>query len=228
MRHVQAVCLDLDDTLWELAPVLKRAEQHFHAWLTEHYPRVAARHSAGDLQGRRTAIAAEFPDRLHDIGWLRRQLYVRLARESGYPEAMADEAFAVFQQLRNQIAPFADVVPALRRLSRGRLLVALTNGNADLGAIGLAGHFAAVFTAAGLGVAKPDRLAFESVCARLGLPPDRVMHAGDDPHNDVIAPRQLGMTVVWVNRIGAAWPAGEPGPDHTVTDLAVLADLLGC
>jgi putative hydrolase of the HAD superfamily len=228
MRHVRAVCLDLDDTLWELGPVLQRAEEQFHAWLEAEYPRIAARHSVADLRVQRAAMAAEFPDRQHDLGWLRRKLYARLAQEAGYPVAMADGALVVFQRLRNEVTPYADVVPALERIGRTRLLVALTNGNADLGTIGLAGHFAAIFTAAGLGAAKPEPRVFEAVCSHIGMPPAAVIHAGNDPGNDVIAPRQMGMTAVWVNRIGAQWPAGAEVPDHTVPDLGALADLLGC
>jgi putative hydrolase of the HAD superfamily len=228
MRHVRAVCLDLDDTLWELGPVLQRAEERFHAWLAGAWPRIAARHSVADLQARRLALAAEFPGRLHDLGWLRRQLYARLASEAGYPPAMAEAAFTVFQGLRNEVTPYTDVVPALERIGRARVLVALTNGNADLDAIGLGAHFAAVFTAASLGAAKPAPAVFTAVCTHLGLPASAVVHAGNDPRNDVIAPRQLGMPVVWVNRSGAPWPDGEQAPDHTVAELGALADLLGC
>jgi FMN phosphatase YigB (HAD superfamily) len=36
------------------------------------------------------------------------------------------------------------------------------------------------------------------------------------------------MPAVWVNRTGSDWPARDAYPDHTVRDLAHLADLLGC
>ena len=228
MRQVRAVCLDLDDTLWELGPVLRRADEDFHRWLGERYPRVAMRYPVASLQALRQAIADEFPDRRHDLGALRRELYARLAREAGYGGTMVDEAFAEFQRLRNRVTPFADVVPALERIGRVHTLVALTNGNADLDVIGLAGHFRATFTAAAIGAAKPDPRVFAAVCDHLGLPPAAVVHAGNDPENDVLAPARLGMPAVWVNRTASDWPARGVYPDHTVRDLVHLADLLGC
>ena len=86
----------------------------------------------------------------------------------------------------------------------------------------------AIFTAAAIGAAKPDPRVFATVCDHLGLPPAAVVHAGNDPENDVLAPARLGMPAVWVNRTASDWPARGAYPDHTVRDLAHLADLLGC
>ena len=38
MRHARAICLDLDDTLWDLGPVIGRAETAVHDWFRERYP----------------------------------------------------------------------------------------------------------------------------------------------------------------------------------------------
>jgi FMN hydrolase / 5-amino-6-(5-phospho-D-ribitylamino)uracil phosphatase len=226
MRNARAICLDLDDTLWELAPVIRRAEEVFYRWLAEHYPRVTQRHSLAGIRALRSAIVDEFPQQLHDLAGLRREMYGRLAREAGYDESMVEQAFEVFSRLRNQVTLYTDVLPALEQLARGRQLVALTNGNADLAVIGVANYFSAVFTAAALGAAKPDPRVYTMVCERLGMAPGEIIHAGNDAENDVIAPRRLGMPVVWVNRVGAAWPDGAAPPDFVVRDLRGLVRLL--
>ena len=75
-------------------------------------------------------------------------------------------------------------------------------------------------------MAKPDVAIFRTVSQRLGLDPAEIVHAGDHPQNDVVAARQAGMHAVWVNRVGARWPAEFPAPEHVVSDLSGLADLL--
>jgi len=40
MQHIRAVCFDLDDTLWDMAPVIPRAEKRLYAWFASHCPRV--------------------------------------------------------------------------------------------------------------------------------------------------------------------------------------------
>jgi putative hydrolase of the HAD superfamily len=227
MKHVRAICLDLDDTLWDLGPTLGRAEQALHDWFAERYPRIAQRFTPDDVRALRRRIEAEFPGREHDLALLRKATFARLARETGYPPELADEAFATFQRVRNDLVPFADVVPALDRLARRGPVVALTNGTADLAAIGLRRYFTAVLTAGDLDAAKPDRRAFMAVASELALAPAAILHAGDHPEKDVAAARAFGMAAVWVNRGQHAWPVALAPAEYVVADLGELADLVG-
>lgn len=227
MKHIRAICLDLDDTLWDLGPVIGRAEQALQAWFAQRYPRVTQRYGIEDIRELRRRIEARHPGQGHDLALLRQATFTQVARDCGYPESMGEAAFAAFQQLRNQVTLYADVRPALARLARRLPLVALTNGNADLGVIGLRHYFCAVLGAADLGVAKPDPRAFEAVCARLSLRPADIVHAGDHPRHDVAGARAMGMTAVWVNRGHHAWPDGMAPAEHVVRDLGQLARLVG-
>jgi putative hydrolase of the HAD superfamily len=227
MLHVKAICLDLDDTLWDLAPVLGRAERHIYAWFARRYPRINERYTLDEIRALRQCAREEHPGREHDLAFLRRATFARLAREAGYPEALADEAFAVFQEARNRVTPFDDVRPGLERLARRAPLLALTNGNADLAAIGLRHFFTAVVTAVDVGAAKPDPRGFLAVCARVGLRPGNVLYAGDHPEIDVAGARAVGMSAIWVDRGYHEWPAGLAPPDHVVRDLHQLALLVG-
>lgn len=227
MQHVKAISLDLDDTLWDLGPVILRAEHAVYEWLGRHYPRVVARYTPDDIRALRRAVEADFPGREHDLPLLRRATFARLARDCGYDEDLAGAAFAAFQQVRNQVTPFDDVHPALARLARRGPVVALTNGTADLAVIGLRHYFAAVYTAGDAGAAKPDPRAFRFVCDRLGLAPGQVLHAGDHPENDVAGARASGMPAIWVDRGLHAWPAQLAPAEHVVGDLHELAELVG-
>ncbi len=228
MHHVKAICLDLDDTLWALGPVIARAEQAVHGWFAAHYPAVTRRCTLEGMRRMRMTVEQDNPGRVHDLPFLRRATFARLASEAGYTETgIADAAFAEFQRLRNQLVPFADVAPALTRLARRGPVVALTNGTADLAAVGLRQYFDAVFMADAIGAAKPDVRAFHAVSAALGLEPGAVLHAGDNPHYDVLGAHAAGMTAVWVDRGLHEWPAGVAAPGHRVTDLTALAELVG-
>jgi putative hydrolase of the HAD superfamily len=230
VRHVKAVCLDLDDTLWDLGPVIRRAEQATHGWFAAHHPAIVRRFTPEDVRRVRREVEALMPGQEHDLPRLRRATFARIAREAGYAEGLAAEvgeaAFREFQRVRNDLAPFADVLPALGRLARRGPVVALTNGTADLAAIGLDGYFTAVFMASDVGAAKPDPRAFQAVCAALGLAPAAVLHAGDHPEKDVAAARAVGMPAVWVDRGLHEWPRHLAPAEHVVADMVALADLL--
>jgi putative hydrolase of the HAD superfamily len=226
MREVQAVIFDLDDTLWEVGPVIVRAEHVMLDFLAGRYPRVLELHTLDSMRNLRARMALEHPAMRHDFTWLRLESLRRHAREAGYPEAMAEEVFAVFYRARNEVTLYEDVLPALERLHGRFRLFAISNGNADLAAIGLARFFEHAVAARDAGVLKPDPRIFALLLQRAGVVAEHALHAGDDVVADVEGARRAGITPVWVNRVGADWPAAASPRPLTVRSLAELAALL--
>src|SRR5690349_14050570 len=222
---IRAIAFDLDNTLWEIEPVLNRAERILADWLHHRYPRIRERFSPADVLAMRAALLAEQPHQAHDLSFLRRETLARCAAEVGYDREIAHEAFAVWHAARNQVEPWSEVVPALVRLKSHFRLATLTNGNADLAVIGLAHHFEVTLHAGALGCAKPDPRAYITLADSLTLKPAEILFVGDEPHADVVGPRAVGMQTVWVNRSGAEWPDELPAPDASVTDLDGLTAL---
>jgi FMN phosphatase YigB (HAD superfamily) len=52
------------------------------------------------------------------------------------------------------------------------------------------------------------------------------LHVGDDPYNDVAAPRSVGMDSVWVNRRAQSWPEDLAAPLYEISELGPLAVML--
>jgi 2-haloalkanoic acid dehalogenase type II len=226
LADVDAVIFDLDDTLWDVGPVILRAEHAMMSFLAERYPRVVRRHTLETMRDVRARMAIEHANMRHDFTWLRLRALELHALEAGYPVAMAGEAFEVFYRARNEVAVYEDVVPALVRLARKFRLFAVSNGNADLRSIGLAAHFERSLAAREAGMAKPDARIFEMLLGAARVRPERAVHVGDDPHADVEGARRAGIRAVWVNRGQAAWPADLPAPDYSVGSLSELVTLL--
>jgi putative hydrolase of the HAD superfamily len=223
---VSAICFDLDNTLWDVEPVLMRAERILTDWLKLRYPRIPERFSTSDIFEMRASLLREQPQQAHDLSWLRRETIARLGEAVGYEREMAHEAFALWHAARNQLEPFADVVPALETLKRRYRLATLSNGNADLAKIGLAHHFEVTLSAGALGCAKPDARAYARLADVLTLKPAEILFVGDEPHADVVGPRTAGMQTVWVNRGGVVWPDALPAADACITGLDGLVTLL--
>jgi FMN hydrolase / 5-amino-6-(5-phospho-D-ribitylamino)uracil phosphatase len=223
---VSAICFDLDNTLWNIEPVLMRAERILADWLALRYPRIPELFSTADIVEMRASLLREQPEQAHDLSYLRRETIARLAEAAGYERQMAHEAFALWHAARNQLEPYADVIPALEKLKRRYRLATLTNGNADLSVIGLAHHFEVSLHAGALGCAKPDVRAYARLADSLTLKPAEILFVGDEPNADVVGPRAAGMQTVWVNRGGVVWPDALPAADACITGLDGLVALL--
>jgi len=226
MREVQAIIFDLDDTLWDVGPVILRAEHAMLQYLADRYPRVLDMHTVEFMRDVRARMALENPAMRHDFTWLRRQALRVHAREAGYPETMVDEVFAVFYRARNEVVLYDDVLPALEALQQRFRLFAISNGNADLAAIGLARYFERSLAAREAGMLKPDPRIFAMLLERAGLAPRHAVHVGDDPEADVEGARRAGVAPVWLNRYGDNWPRASQEP-LAIRSLVELDVLLG-
>jgi HAD superfamily hydrolase (TIGR01549 family) len=219
----KAILFDLDDTLWPIAPVILQAEDSLFAWLREHAPRVAERFTIDGLRQARMALLASQPEFHLDLGKLRRAGLHAAFAEAGEDGAKVELAMLQFFAARNAVTPYDDVLPGLDRL-RGRVLVgSISNGNADLKAIGLSHHFKVSVAAHELGVAKPDAAIFLEACRLLDVAPEDAVYVGDDVLLDVQGAQRAGLRAVWMNRNGSRLHL-EHGvvPDAIVRDFGEL------
>lgn len=224
---IRGICFDLDNTFWDVMPVIVRAEEAMYDFLALKYPRVTAAMTVEMLRKARQETAQAYPQMAHDFTFLRRQTLADHAREFGYAEAMADEAFEAFIQARNEVVLYDDVLPGLERLKPHFRLFTASNGNADLRRIGLAHFFERSLAAREVGALKPDPALFHKVIEGTGLEPQQVVYVGDDPALDVVGARAAGMVPVWINREQLEWSAEFGETVHTVQTLDELGTLLG-
>jgi HAD superfamily hydrolase (TIGR01549 family) len=217
--HPKAILFDLDDTLWPIAPVIVDAELRVFTWLQAHAPKAAARFSIDALRQRRLALLAREPRYAVDLGALRRAILHEAFTEAGEDQARVEGAMEVFFAARNDVSPFADVLPALPQLARLARLGTVTNGNANLAAIGLAHHFEYSLSAAEFGKTKPDAGIFLAACAAMDVAPHETLYVGDDILIDVQGAQQAGLRAAWINRNGS-------DPDVACADLGQLLQWL--
>jgi HAD superfamily hydrolase (TIGR01549 family) len=223
----KAILFDLDDTLWPIAPVIVQAEQSLFGWLQANAPRVARQFSIESLRQARLALLAERPEFQLDLGALRRAGLLAAFQQAGEDSTKVELAMAHFFAARNAVIPYDDVVPGLLHLRDSVLIGSISNGNADLQAIGLSHHFKVSVAAHQLGCAKPDAAIFHAACKELGVAPQDAVYVGDDVLLDVQGAQGAGLRAVWLNRTGSCKHL-EHGvvPDAVCTNFQELLDWL--
>ena len=226
LHRIRAITLDLDNTLWPIDPVIRRAEATLWEWLTDNYPRIPAKYSAEDMLEVREAVMEEHWQKSHDFRFLRKLVLEKVAVDCGYSADLVEPAFAAFDRARNEVDFYPDVMPGLELLASDFVLVAVTNGNANLETIGIRHLFHDVVAAAEAGFAKPARPIFDKAIARSGCSPAEILHVGDHPQTDIQGARDAGLRTAWINRDGEAWPDELSEPDAIVTTIPELRELL--
>lgn len=197
LSGIKAITLDLDDTLWPVAPVLARAEQQLTDWLARHAPRTAAG-IAGNYH--LPGLKQRYPERAHDVSWMRLQFLREALQQNGEDIALAEAAFQCFYEARQAVSPYPDVEATLAHWARQYRLGVITNGNADVTRMPIGRHFSAVVSAHQFGAAKPDPALFMAASEALQVEPGAILHIGDDWMLDVQAARQAGFQAVWLRR----------------------------
>ena len=215
----KAVLFDLDDTLWPIEPVILQAEEAMFEWLRTHAPLVAERFSIDSLRQARLSLLARQPEFQLDLGALRRAGLTAAFQEAGENLDKVEQCMVQFFAARNAVIPYDDVLPGLLRLKSRCLLGSVSNGNADLQAIGLAHHFRVSVAAHQLGCRKPEPAIFLEACKRLGVAPDEAVHVGDDLLLDVQGAQRAGIRAVWMNR-----SASQAHVEHGVVPDAIVRD----
>ena len=158
---VRAICFDLDNTLWEIEPVLMRAERILADWLERRYPRIPERFRRAEMLEMRAALLANSRTRRTIFHYLRRETLARLRGGGGLRAGHGARGVRA-------LACRAQPARAVRRGdSRARDTQARASGSRRSATamptsarIGLAHHFEVSLSAGALGCAKPDPRAY--------------------------------------------------------------------
>ena len=223
---IKAITFDLDDTLWDINPVLHRAEQAVDDWLAIEAPELAKHYDQDRLRALKFSIYQQRPDLAHQISELRIVAMTQALIASGYEQAravqLAQQAFEVFIDARHQVNLYTEVEPLLGALKPHYKLGALTNGNANVERLSINHYFDFAFSAEQLNASKPAADHFIAAQHAANCTADQIIHIGDHPDHDIQAAIDAGCHAIWYNPQGLVWP----NPSPVSAEVQSLAELL--
>ena len=219
---VKVIAFDLDDTLWDVDPVIHRAEKKLNGWFKAEVPDLA--YDSRAMRDFQDEVLTQHPNIGHSPTEFRWRLIELAMLKSGISAteatALTEEAMEVFLTARNEITFYDGALEIITHLVGKYRVGALTNGNADIHRLGLGGHFSFAFSAEDVGARKPAPDIFHAALEHTGCLPEEMIYVGDDPVNDVDAANQVGLHTIWFKN-------KKVGPGKTVPDVTIdrLPDL---
>ncbi|MCL9647993.1 5-amino-6-(5-phospho-D-ribitylamino)uracil phosphatase YigB [Pantoea eucrina] len=202
LHPVKALTFDLDDTLYDNRPVIRKTAQETHAALQAFHPALRE-FTPADYQQLRDELLVREPDIYHDVSeWRRRSVELALLN-IGLPAADAaagaGEVMRTFHHWRSQVVMPEETHQTLRWLGERVPLVAITNGNADPEKLGIQHYFQFTLRAGPHGRAKPWQDMYHLAAERLAIAPEAILHVGDDLTTDVAGALRAGLQACWIN-----------------------------
>lgn len=202
LAPLQALSFDLDDTLYDNAPVIAAAEQAMLSALAELAPQSNQTDSDFWWQ-HRLKLAKVTPEIRHDIGrWRLLGIEAGLI-ELGIPPAdakpVAQQGYDAFLEARTRISVTPEITGLLTKLAKQYRLIAITNGNACIQKMGIGGLFEFSLQAGPDGKMKPYPDMFQVAAERLQLNPAQILHIGDSHRADVMGALTAGCKAAWLD-----------------------------
>ena len=224
---IKVIAFDLDDTLWSVEPVIKKAEGEITSWVSRKFPDLVL--NPREIATHRSEILRKEPE----LGFRYTELRRRILEEifSGYTkssqdaESLSHQAMAVFIKARNEVEYYPGVEATLADLSKKFLLGTLSNGNANVKKMKISKYFDFSFSAEDVGAPKPEPELFFRALQHTGLAGREIVYVGDDPINDVDGAKNAGLLAIWKKKgETASW--GVTNPDATISQINELPNVI--
>ena len=202
LNTIKVITFDLDDTLYDNVPVMRKTEEQVLAYLHQTYPALCQM-TVDDFKQVRMALRDVEPEIYHDVSHWRWRSIEHILRQHNCSEVDAQQgatkAMSVFAQWRSCVDVPKNTYETLEKLSQHFVLAAITNGNANMEKLGLAQYFSFILRAGPDGRAKPYNDMFVEASQRLNLPVSQILHVGDHLLTDVAGAINAGAQACWIN-----------------------------
>ncbi|PKF60547.1 HAD family hydrolase [Psychromonas sp. psych-6C06] len=229
LKPFKAISFDLDDTLYDNHPIIKKAEQDFLIYLNQSYPELSEL-DARQWRLYKNHVVREKPQLAEDVSLLRIEILKRVMTIFGIAEYKAIEyapiAFAEFLRLRSNFTVPPESLCLLDKLAEHYPLIAITNGNVDEKQIGLDNKFQFILKAGAPFKAKPHHDLFVEAAHRLNIEVSDILHIGDHLISDVFGAQHSGAQAVWLNEHKQSLTGARLLPTVEITHINTLYSLI--
>ena len=226
---IKLITFDLDDTLWDNLVVIKEAVRQCYTWLLDNYPKLADHYDIDGLDTMKNQFREKHPEFRHQVSRARIIAMEMALEQAGYSReevvSGAEAAFEVFSQWRRRIAYYPGVLETLEYLNEHYMLAALTNGNIEMANLRIERFFDFVLKAEDINSSKPDPLMYQMAMEKASVTASEMLHIGDSPENDILAPMQLGIRTVWFNPQNEPW-THDAQPDYVIKSIPELRNIV--
>ena len=216
-KKIELITFDLDDTLWDNMPTIRKAEIDTRKWIEDKVGRIEWG-DFDDFLNLREELIKEDESIAWDISKLRKEIFRKKLihiEPQPYRNEIVDKAFEIFIQKRHEVEFYDGVEESIEQLSQKYTLGILTNGNADIFKFEIGKFFDFSISSLEAKDSKPNRSHFDQALNKINSSNySDMLHIGDHQINDVFGAFNLGIEALWFNNTNAVWSQSFKKPDE--------------
>ena len=220
---IKVIGFDLDDTLWDVAPVIRSAEKTLSNWVISRFPQV--KYGEREIKRARKKILQEDPAIGFQFTRMRKailkEIFEASLKKPLTAEKLSQEGVEIFIKARSEVDLYPGVEQTLKELAQNYELGIITNGNADIKKLGISKYFSFSISAEKIGVPKPQPEIFLAALEQTKVNSNEFVYVGDDVVNDIDGAKNVGMAAVW-KRNNARQLNGNTVPDKVIDCIGAL------
>jgi len=197
--QVKLISFDLDNTLYDNAPVIQLAEQKSREYLTTEFKK---QNQSFDYQTfidyrdqlvlSEKNLPADQSSKYENLSYLRQKALLQCCENIDNGLDIASQAFELFIHYRNRVTIEAKISKLVKRISKQYTIVSVTNGNCDANQLSIGNLFEKHYSPSGGYRAKPHPQMLNQIFADFNLEPNQVLHIGDRDDSDGLAAQKAG------------------------------------
>ncbi len=225
----KVISFDLDDTLYDNAPVILYAENYIKEILGCRY--LGGMPLDENLYyTTKKRILTLLPELVHDVSLVRYFVYEELLKQYGWGKYFAREKAAemvdAFIKVRSRLPVSQNIVSFLQKIRKHYHVVAVSNGNADIDMTILKNNFDLVLHPTIDFHSKPKSDLFDYVSYFYKVPHNKILHVGDNTITDVFGTVNSGCQACWYTEYIRDFDEIKVLPHVEVSSLSDLSALL--
>ena len=196
-NKIEIISFDLVNTLYDNRPVITYAENQSRQFLAKEFAKQGKEYNHEEFVILRNALLAESPLLFENLSLLRQTILKELCEGLGNCNSIANGAFELFMQARLPKLIPKEIELMLEQLAAKFKLVAVTNGNCDVGKLSMGKYFHNYYSPQQGHRAKPHPQMLKKIISDYSLEPQALLHIGDQLDTDGEAAKNANCPFVY-------------------------------
>lgn len=191
-KKIKVISFDLDNTLYDNAPVIARAELKSQEYLALEFKKQNQNYDVNVYKEIRQTLFESNDIAFDNLTHLREECLRRVCSALQNAESIVQHASEIFIKLRQQASIPKEIIGMIKDLSERYTLVSITNGNCDASNLAVGEYFDQNYSPQQGHRAKPHIAMYQKVLDDFQIDAEQLLHIGDEAKSDGLGAKNIG------------------------------------